>query len=148
MMIPIALFAGALFGAGLTISQMIDPRVVLGFLDLRGIADGTWNPTLMMVFIGALPVMFAAYRIRTGMHQPLAAPVFAIPDRRDIDARLIAGSTLFGIGWGLAGICPGPALTAITAVGSQLPDLLVFIACMIAGIALANFPALTRRVPA
>lgn len=148
MMFLIAVIAGALFGAGLTISQMIDPRVVQGFLDIRGIADGTWNPTLMMVFVGALPVMFAAYRVRAGMRQPLAAPVFAIPDRRDIDVRLLTGSGLFGIGWGLAGICPGPALTAIAAIGSQLPGLLVFIACMLAGIALANLANAPKRLPA
>jgi uncharacterized protein len=139
MPILIALIAGALFGAGLTVSQMVDPQKVLNFLDIAAIPKGRWDPTLLFVFAGALPVMFAAYVIQRRMTQPTFAPTFDIPTRNDIDSRLVAGSALFGIGWGLTGICPGPALTALALVSANWPMLALFIAAMLVGILASRF---------
>ena len=141
MPILTAAFAGVLFGAGLTVSQMVDPRKVLDFLDVGGIAHGTWDPTLLMVFAGALGAMFAAYAVQRRMARPLLAPAFAIPARTAIDARLIVGSGLFGVGWGLAGVCPGPALTALAIAGGTTGNVLLFVAAMIAGILLSRLIA-------
>lgn len=102
MQILAALIAGALFGCGLTVAQMIDPRKVQDFLDIAGIAKGTWDPTLLMVFIGALPTMFVGYVMQRRISQPALAAYYAIPTRNDLDARLVGGSAIFGIGWGSA----------------------------------------------
>ncbi len=101
-----ALVAGALFGAGLWLSGMTDPQVVLGFLDI----GGAWNPALAFTMGGALLVTGPAYYLarRRGRIVGGAAP--ELPPGRGIDARLLGGAALFGVGWGLAGICPGPAL--------------------------------------
>lgn len=137
MQILAALLAGVLFGAGLTISQMVDPQKVLGFLDVAGIARGSWDPTLMMVFIGAVGTMLAAYAVQRRMRRPLLGPVFLVPGRRDIDARLVVGSAMFGAGWGVLGVCPGPALTALGLAGSEIGPVALFVAAMIAGIMLS-----------
>ena len=137
MQILISLFAGALFGAGLTVARMIDPRKVLDFLDVAGIRNGTWDPTLLMVFAGALPTMFIAYAIQRRMAEPMLATAFSIPSRTGVDAQLVAGSAMFGIGWGLVGICPGPALTAIAVAGSQIGSVALFVGAMAAGIMLS-----------
>ncbi len=138
MQILMALVAGTLFGAGLTIAQMVDPRKVLDFLDVVGIANGTWDPTLLMVFIGALPVMFLAYEIRRRrMSSPVLAPAYSVPRRTDIDARLVGGSALFGIGWGLVGVCPGPAVTALALAGGQIANVALFVVAMVTGIILS-----------
>ena len=138
MQVLTALIAGAIFGAGLTVAQMVDPLKVLNFLDVAGIAAGTWDPTLMFVFIGALPVMFVAYRIRDlRLPKPALAAYYAIPQHNRIDARLVGGSAIFGIGWGLAGVCPGPAMTALPLAGGQLVNYATFVAAMIAGIMLS-----------
>jgi uncharacterized membrane protein YedE/YeeE len=137
MRILAAVVAGLLFGAGLTVSQMVDPRKVLDFLDVGGIAKGTWDPTLMMVFVGALPVMFAGYALQRRMRRPLAGPAFLVPRPGAVDARLLIGSTLFGVGWGLAGVCPGPAVTSLALAGGQIVSVLLFVAAMVAGIMLS-----------
>lgn len=138
MQIITALIAGAIFGAGLTIAQMVDPQKVLNFLDIAGMAKGTWDPTLAMVFIGALPTMFLAYQFRQmRLSKPALAAVFAIPQRGDIDARLVSGSAVFGIGWGLVGVCPGPAVTALALAGGQLATVGLFVVAMLAGIMLS-----------
>lgn len=103
------LVSGTLFGAGLTISGMTDPARVRGFLDLFG----AWDPTLVFVMGGAVLVMVVAWRIRNRMSAPIFAERFSLPDRTDLDARLITGSILFGIGWGIAGLCPGPAVASL-----------------------------------
>ncbi len=142
MQVLTALVAGALFGAGLTVAQMLDPQKVLGFLDVAGIAKGTWDPTLLMVFIGALPTMFLAYKWRQHrLSRPALSDQFAIPQRSDIDARLVGGSAIFGGGWGLVGLCPGPAIAALALAGGSISNLALFVAAMLAGIILARLLA-------
>lgn len=119
-----ALASGLLFGLGLAVSGMVDPAVVLGFLDLGGLADGTWNPALAGVMGGAIPVSFILYRL-AGSKVP--------PPSKTIDRRLILGAAIFGLGWGAAGLCPGPALEAWVAD----PRALLFVVPMLAGMALA-----------
>ncbi len=138
MIVLLALGCGILFGAGLAISGMINPQKVLAFLDVGGIPSGTWDPTLGVVFAAALVPMFIAYAVQRRMTRPTLDVQFEIPTRRDIDGRLISGAAIFGAGWGLAGLCPGPALAALPAAGSQLPALIVFIAAMLAGIWLST----------
>jgi uncharacterized membrane protein YedE/YeeE len=128
--ITVALLSGALFGYGLSLSGMVDPARVLGFLD---IASGHWDPSLMFVLGGAVCVAFIAVAIQRRLPRPVLDNQFHIPERTDIDARLVGGSVLFGIGWGLAGFCPGPALSALT---TGLTPVLLFIAAMIAGMLL------------
>lgn len=127
--IMIAGLAGLIFGSGLVIAQMVNPAKVLGFLDLAGV----WDPSLAFVMAGAVPAAAFGFRMARGRSAPMAAAVFSEPPARPIDARLIAGSILFGIGWGLVGLCPGPALAAI---GIGPPAIIVFVAAMLGGIAL------------
>jgi uncharacterized membrane protein YedE/YeeE len=138
MIVLLALGCGIVFGAGLAISGMINPQKVLAFLDVGGIPSGTWDPTLGVVFAAALIPMFIAYAIQRRMARPTLDVQFEIPTRRDVDARLVTGAAIFGAGWGLAGVCPGPAIAALPAVGSQLPALVVFIVAMLAGIWLST----------
>ena len=124
----IALLAGLLFGLGLTVSQMINPGKVLGFLDLFG----DWDPSLAFVMLGAIPVAATGYRLARRSSAPLCATEFAPPAASRIDARLIGGAILFGIGWGLVGYCPGPALASL---GLGNSGTLLFVAAMFAGMA-------------
>ena len=121
-----ALAAGLLFGAGLTISAMVDPAKVLNFLDITG----TWDPSLAFVMGGAVVTTFIGYRLVWRRGGPLAAPRFELPTSRDLDARLIGGAVLFGLGWGLVGYCPGPALAGI-AIGG--PSTWIFVTALVAG---------------
>jgi uncharacterized membrane protein YedE/YeeE len=105
----IALGAGALFGAGLALSGMADPARVRAFLDLFG----SWDPTLAFVMGGAILPMALAWRFRAGMDRPLAEDAFVLPETRRLDARLAIGALLFGAGWGLGGLCPGPAIASL-----------------------------------
>ena len=133
------LISGALFGAGLTVSGMTDPDRVRGFLDVFG----DWDPTLVFVIGGAVLVMAIAWRIQARMKAPLFGPEFSLPDRGDFDTRLVVGSALFGIGWGIAGLCPGPVVASLAlSPWSVLP----FLLAMFAGMALHNL--LPKRVPA
>jgi uncharacterized protein len=124
-----AFASGLLFGLGLVISQMVNPAKVLGFLDIFG----HWDPSLALVMAGAVAVSALGYRIAKRRGVPVLAPRLEIPTRRDLDPRLIGGAALFGIGWGLVGLCPGPALTALTFGPWQV---FTFVAAMIAGMAL------------
>ena len=124
------LIAGALFGAGLAVSQMVDPAKVQGFLDIAGIAGGTWDPSLAFVMAGALAVTAIGYRLAVRRAAPLMAEQFSLPTRRDIDTRLIAGAVIFGAGWGLAGYCPGPAVASL-AFGNA--EILAFVVAMLVG---------------
>lgn len=133
--------SGALFGAGLTLSGMTDPARVRGFLDVFG----RWDPTLAFVMGGAVIVMAIAWRVQSRMARPVFGEKFSLPDRRDFDGRLIAGSALFGIGWGMAGLCPGPAVASLAL--SPL-SVIPFLAAMLAGMALHNLlpePELRRQ---
>lgn len=122
--------SGALFGAGLYVSQMVDPLKVLQFLDFGGIADGTWDPSLAFVIGPAILVMLIAVQLGKRRSAPLFDTRFHEPKAKVIDGRLIGGAVLFGLGWGMAGICPGPALSLIAFVPENL---FVFIIAMLAG---------------
>lgn len=121
-----ALLAGIVFGIGLAVSQMINPAKVLAFLDFAG----RWDPSLALVMAGALAVAFVGFRAVFRRPAPLLAARFEVPAVREIDARLLAGAILFGIGWGLVGFCPGPALASL-AHGSK--GSIIFVAAMAAG---------------
>ncbi len=121
-----ALIAGIIFGLGLVVSQMIDPAKVLGFLDIFG----RWDPSLSLVMAGALVVAFFGFRLIQSRPAPLFASRFELPTRRDLDSRLIAGAAIFGIGWGLTGFCPGPAIASL-AFG--IPESVIFVAAMALG---------------
>lgn len=127
--VTIALVAGTLFGAGLALSGMVDPLRVRGFLDIVG---GDWDPTLAFVMAGAILPMAFAWRIRRAMARPVADVAFILPTTSGVDRRLLIGSALFGIGWGLAGLCPGPAIADLAL--SPLPAA-TFTAAMIGGFA-------------
>ncbi len=105
----IALFSGLLFGFGLSLSQMIDRDRVLGFLDVTG----NWDPTLLFVLGGAVGVTVIAFRFVLRLGRPIFGEKFYLPTRKDIDFPLILGAAIFGIGWGIAGYCPGPGITAL-----------------------------------
>ena len=119
-----ALLSGVLFGLGLAISGMTDPNVVIGFLDLFG----DFNPALMFVLGGAVGTTLVAFRFVLRRPSPVLAADFQLPTRKDIDARLLTGAGLFGIGWGLAGYCPGPALVS---AGALIDTALVFVPVML-----------------
>ncbi len=121
-----AFFVGTLFGFGLAVSEMIDPARVIGFLDVTG----TWDPTLLFVMGGALAVTLPGFPLILQRARPLLAEFFALPTQSKLDGSLIAGAIIFGIGWGIAGFCPGPALAALT---SGSPGVALFVVAMITG---------------
>ena len=129
--IAIGFAAGLLFGAGLAIARMTDPRVVLAFLDVTG----AWNPSLLVVMAGAASTFGLLYRLAIRREAPLVAASLRVPEERPLDRRLFIGTTLFGIGWGLVGLCPGPAVTALFGGNGSGR---VFVVAMLAGIALAR----------
>jgi uncharacterized protein len=120
-----ALLAGALFALGLVVGGMTQPAKVLGFLDFAG----RWDPSLVMVMGGALLVHGLTYWLIRLRRAPLCDARFHVPARRDVDRRLVLGAAIFGVGWGLAGYCPGPALASVTTGLSPL----VFVAAMLVG---------------
>jgi uncharacterized protein len=126
---------GLLFGTGLVIAGMSDPAKVLNFLDIAAIVRGGWDASLAFVMGGGVIAAFLGYRLAFSLRKPVLAGRFHLPLRSGIDARLLAGAGIFGIGWGLAGFCPGPAFTAL-ANGSVGPYL--FIGAMLAGMAAAG----------
>lgn len=128
------LLVGLLFGAGLALSGMINPARVLGFLDFTG----AWDPTLAFVLAAALVPSSLAYALVRGMKRPLMADEFCIPKNRTIESRLVAGAVLFGVGWGLVGLCPGPAIAALVLGHWQT---WLFVAAMVAGMWLQRFYA-------
>lgn len=123
-----ALLAGLLFGIGLTVSGMANPAKVLGFLDLAG----QWDPSLAFVMAGAIAIGSLAFSAARHRNRSYLGLPMQLPISRDITPRLIFGSTAFGVGWGLAGFCPGPALVAI---GAGYPKAVGFVAAMAAGMA-------------
>ncbi len=126
-----ALLAGLLFGAGLALSGMLDPAKVLNFLDLAGAFD----PSLAVTMAAAVAVTFLGFRGLRGWSRPVFAKSFAWPTAKDITPRLVIGAAIFGLGWGLAGICPGPAIASLALFN---PAILAFLVPMLAGMALAH----------
>lgn len=122
--------SGLLFGAGLYVSQMVDPLKVLRFLDFGAIPTGGWDPSLAFVIVAAIGVMFVAVRIGRTRQAPAFDTTFNEPEFKRIDAPLVIGAVLFGIGWGMSGICPGPA---ISLVAFWPPNLLVYLLALFAG---------------
>jgi uncharacterized membrane protein YedE/YeeE len=127
----IALLCGLVFGTGLAVSGMTDTAKVLGFLDLFG----NWVPDLAFVMGGAVCVTLVAFRFVLKRKQPLLAPDFKLPLNTTIDGRLLGGAAVFGVGWGIYGYCPGPALSALV---YQDGKTVLFVIAMLAGMALAN----------
>lgn len=135
----ISFLVGAIFSAGLVISGMTLPAKVVGFLD---VANG-WDPSLAFVMLGAIAVYATAMRLITRRKAPLLEPKFYLPTRKDIDVRLVAGAAVFGVGWGLGGVCPGPGL--VGAASGALPAV-IFVVAMAGGMELFRiFEALTRK---
>ena len=126
------LVVGLIFGAGLASSDMVNPARVLAFLDIAG----AWDPTLAFVMGAAILPSAIAYLIRRRMDRPLLESRFSVPESRTLDRPLLIGAALFGIGWGLVGFCPGPALAGLV-LGAWQPWL--FVAAMLAGMALHTF---------
>lgn len=118
--------SGLVFGFGLVLSGMTNPRKVVGFLDVFG----NWDPSLGLVMAGALAVTLIAFPLVTRRNKPVFDAVLHLPTRTDVDLPLIAGSILFGIGWGIAGYCPGPAIASL---GGPIADAAIFVTAMVAG---------------
>jgi uncharacterized protein len=131
-----ALLAGLLFGLGLIVSGMANPAKVIGFLDI----GGAWDPSLAFVMAGALLVGSLAFRFARMRSSSVLGEPMCLPTARHIDRRLVLGSLVFGIGWGLAGYCPGPALTSLATGGSKP---WIFFIAMLAGMAI--FEAMERK---
>jgi uncharacterized protein len=131
-----ALLAGLVFGIGLIVSGMSDPAKVLGFLDLAG----PWDPSLALVMAGAIAVGVVAFVIAARRSHSWLGVEMALPTARNVDRRLVAGSLVFGIGWGVAGFCPGPGLVAL---GMGEAKALIFVAAMLAGMGI--FEWIERR---
>ncbi len=123
---------GLIFGLGISISGMSNPAKVLNFFDIAG----AWDPSLAFVMGGALGVTFFGYRVILKRSAPMFDTVFRLPARTDIDLPLVGGSAVFGIGWGIAGFCPGGALPAL---GTGRSEVLIFVAALLVGIAIAKF---------
>lgn len=123
------LLVGIIFGAGLALSDMVNPARVLAFLDLAG----RWDPTLAFVMGGAILPSAIGYALARRMRRPLLAADFRIPQGRRIEPSLLAGATLFGIGWGLVGLCPGPAIAGLAFLKWEL---WLFVGAMLAGMLL------------
>jgi uncharacterized membrane protein YedE/YeeE len=132
----VALGSGLLFGIGLLVSGMTQPSKILGFLDFFG----AWDASLLFVMLGAISVHFFAYRFMKNRSRALLAPTLLIPTRSDINGKLVLGSALFGVGWGLSGFCPGPSVVALA---SGALGTLTFVGAMLLGLYAAGL--LERR---
>lgn len=135
------LFAGTLFGLGLILSGMVKPNKVIGFLDITG----DWDPSLALVMVGAIAVFGLGRFVTRAQSKPLAAPSFSAPAEESIDRRLLIGSALFGVGWGIAGFCPGPALVSLVTLDGKV---LAFVMAMIVTIAITRVLDERRRARA
>lgn len=132
MRLIVAYVIGLVFGTGIALSGMGNPAKVLNFFDIAG----SWDPSLIFVMGGALVTTFIGYRLVFGRPAPILADTFNVPAGRTIDARLLGGAAVFGIGWGITGFCPGGALPVL---GTGVWEVFAFTAAMMAGIALTNF---------
>ena len=126
-----AAISGVVFGAGLALGGMTDPSRVRGFLDIFG----AWDPTLAFVMGGAVLVMAVVWRVQPALTKPLFASGFSIPNRKDLTSSLVGGAALFGIGWGVAGLCPGPGIAALVI---EPVSAAIFVASLLAGMALTR----------
>jgi uncharacterized membrane protein YedE/YeeE len=127
---------GLLFGLGLVIAGMSDPAKVLNFLDLAAIPAGTWDPSLAFVMAGAIAVTLVGFRLVFNRPQPIFGEKFHLPIESELDARIISGPAIFGVGWGLVGFCPGPAFTAL---GGGTTAAVIFVAAMLTGMLAARW---------
>lgn len=121
-----AYLCGTLFGLGLSVSEMINPTRVIGFLDVAGV----WDPTLLLVMVSALVIALPLFSFIRQYSQPFFSDQFMLPTKTRIDPRLITGAILFGIGWGMAGLCPGPAITALASLSVEI---IGFVTAMLLG---------------
>ena len=138
MIIVIQFVVGLVFGFGLLLSGMSNPEKVLNFLDLAAIPSGGWDPSLLLVMAGAVGVTFAGFQLVRRRQRPVLGERFHLPPSQTLDWRIAAGPAIFGIGWGLAGICPGPAFVAL---GYGSPAILLFVIAMMVGMAAARTAA-------
>ncbi len=136
----VTLLSGLLFGLGLIVSGLINPAKVLNFLDLAG----AWDPSLAFTMAAAVLTTGIGYSQAFARGRPLLSSQFQLPTASDIDPRLVAGAALFGVGWGLVGYCPGPAISSL-ALGSQ--STLIFVASMLVGMAIARALVTPRSAP-
>ena len=127
----VSLFCGIIFGIGLVISQMINPAKVLGFLNFFG----EWDPSLAFVMIGALIISSPLFHLFKNKEKPIFSSSFSISNKKEIDKKLIFGSILFGAGWGLVGLCPGPAITSIALLNVSSA---IFVVSMFIGFYIAS----------
>lgn len=127
----VAALAGVLFGVGLALAGMTRPEKVIGFLDFTR----QWDPTLMFVMAGGIAVHTLGYRLAMKRSAPVFSPRFLVPTRRDLDARLLVGSAIFGVGWGLGGFCPGPGLTSLVTGNVSV---VAFVVAMLVGLVVAG----------
>jgi uncharacterized membrane protein YedE/YeeE len=135
--LALSLIAGLIFGLGLVIGGMADPAKVQNFLDVAG----TFDPSLAFVMGGAVVVTLIGYRLAFRERSPVFAERFHLPTAKDLDARIVIGPALFGIGWGLSGFCPGPAITSLPLLAKGT---LIFVPAMLVGIGVARFVTQTR----
>ena len=124
--------AGLLFGLGLMVSGMTNPSKVIGFLDVAG----NWDPSLILVMVSSLGVCIPSFKLILRRQRPLFEDKFYLPTAKDLDSRLLGGAALFGIGWGIAGLCPGPAITALVTMNNSI---VLFVIAMLGGMALHRF---------
>ncbi|CCE00334.1 DUF6691 family protein [Bradyrhizobium sp. STM 3809] len=142
MVILIQFIVGLVFGLGLLLSGMSNPEKVLSFLDLAAIRSGGWDPSLILVMAGAVGVTFLGFRLVFRRRRPVLDDRFHLPPSQTLDWRIATGPAIFGVGWGLAGICPGPAFVAL---GYGSPAIVLFVVTMFIGMAAAG--RLARRQP-
>ncbi|MDR9394115.1 DUF6691 family protein [Roseovarius sp. SYSU LYC5161] len=131
MRLVVTYLIGLIFGVGISISGMANPAKVLNFFDVAG----AWDPSLIFVMGGALAVTFLGYRLVLARDRPIMSERFHLPASSAIDRRLVGGSALFGVGWGLSGFCPGGAIPAL---GTGRWEVALFLACVLAGVAIAR----------
>lgn len=143
MTISIQFLSGVLFGLGLLVAGMSNPAKVLNFLDIAAIRTGNWDGSLLFVMIGAIVVASIGFRLVLKGPRPFLKQSFLLPPKQALDWRVVTGPAIFGIGWGLAGICPGPAFVAL---GGGSRAAVLFVATMVTGMAAAR--ALANRQPA
>ena len=140
MLMLASLLCGLVFGAGLLISGMLQPTKVLAFLDIFG----AWDPSLVVVMVAALAVSAPGFMLARRQARPVLAEECSWPTRTGLDQQLVVGSAMFGIGWGLVGLCPGPALESLATLS---PDVLVFVAAMAAGMVVCDLWQRSRPAP-